>query len=299
MPASGPAVTSYIFSADIVDGELYAADTTGIVRRPGMLPIAADTTTATVPVIGSSGVTDFAFVDTDAVAGVDTVYIARGTRGLYKYALSGGSWQARGRVAGSFAWVAARALAGKVEIYATDNLNTKVQKVVDTAETGATVASTGAETIAYAPTGVRYAGLAFEPGTGLPADATPYPAVVPRITTSATTVDTNLGAATKGGVTIEVSDANTPASDLTVTAASSGPASLPADKVAIAGTGTRRTVTFDPIAAGAADDHAHGQGAGRPDGQRTVSVRTTGARGRPGRVLLLRRGRPVGGSRRR
>jgi hypothetical protein len=238
-------------SVDIVDGSLYLTSGIGVAKLNG-LPTAADTTTVPQTVIALPEAFDSAFLDTDGVAGVDTAYVTRGTRGLWKFVLAGGTWNPAGHIAGSFSWVAARAVAGGVELYTTDQLNAKVQKTVDSAPVGGDITTTGVAPIAYAPAGTRYAGVAFAPGTGFPADATPYPATPPSISTSATTLDTSLNVTPKQSVILEVSDPNTAASDLSVTATSSNTAVLPNDKVVITGTGERRTATFDPIAVGSA-----------------------------------------------
>ena len=277
---------------EIADGVLYGVSQDGLFRMPGGLPTAADTTTVPQAVLPLQGAFDVAFVDTDGVDGSDTAYFTRGDRGLWKFVRSGDTWLSRGAVIGSFNWVTARAVAGAVELYVTNRANTRVQKLVDTAEIGAPLESTGATTIGRAPSRVRYTGLAFSPGAGFPVDGTPYPATPPSIQSStSSTVDTHVGA--KVSIELDIFDPNTPTSELTVTAASSNTTVLPNDRITITGEGALRTVTFDPAAGGssnvtftvrAGDETRHGR-RHRQDERRP-------ARGQ--RSLLQRRGRPVG-----
>ena len=131
---------------------------------------------------------DSVFLDTDGVAGADTAYVTRGARGLWKFALAGGAWQARGRVVGQLrAGSTARAVAGAVELYATDRANTKRAEDRRHGRDRRRARPRPARRRSlYAPGGARYTGLAFAPGTGFPADATPYPATPPAIYPSAT-----------------------------------------------------------------------------------------------------------------
>ena len=193
---------------------------------------------------------DSVFLNADGVGSVDTAYISRGARGLWKYVNTSGSWVSAGHVPGNFAWVAARAVAGGVEIYATDLQNSKVSKLVDTAAIGGDLTTTGVTALAYAPSGMRYAALAFEPDTGFAADSTPYPAAPPTLTSSAATLLTNVGATPPGNVALTVADANN--DDLTLTATSSNQTVLPDSKITFAGTGHVRTASFDVQAAGTA-----------------------------------------------
>ncbi|MDA0182554.1 DUF3616 domain-containing protein [Solirubrobacter phytolaccae] len=240
------------WNVEIADNTLYGFSNDGLLRLPGGgLPTAASTAEPEL-VQRISGAFDGAFVDTDGVGGSDTLYVSRGVRGLFKYVRSGDAWVQRGYVTGNFAHVTARAVAGAVEIFASATTNAVVTKTVDTAEAGAELVTTGPTTIGRAPSGLRYTGVAFAPGTGFPADSTPYPAAPPTITTATTTVDTNLEAPSKATVAIEVSDPNTPVSELTVTATSNNAASLPSDRITLGGTGHTRTATFDPVAIGSA-----------------------------------------------
>ena len=260
---------------EIADGVLYGVSQDGLFRMPGGLPTAADTTTVPQSVLPLQGAFDVAFVDTDGVDGSDTAYFTRGDRGLWKFVRSGDTWVARGAVFGSFNWVTARAVAGAVELYVTNRANTRVQKIVDTAEIGAPLATTGVTTIGRAPSRVRYTGLAFSPGAGFPADSTPYPATPPSIQSStSSTVDTHVGA--KVSIELDVFDPNTPASELTVTASSSDTTALPNDRIAITGEGATRTVTFDPAASGSSNVTFTVR-AGDETGTVVVTVRTSGA----------------------
>ena len=54
------------------------------------------------------------------------MYVTRGARGLWKYVARGGTWKPRGSVAGNYGYVAARAVAGAVEIYPTTANNAKI-----------------------------------------------------------------------------------------------------------------------------------------------------------------------------
>ena len=236
-------------SIDLVDGSLVTTGQNGVSRLPGALPTAQNTTTPSQLFIPLVGAFDSVFVDTDGAAGADTAYVTRGTRGLWKFVLEGGEWKARGVLAGNFAYVTGRAVAGAVELYLTPGSNAKVLKLVDTAAIGGELTTTGPTTLAYAPARTRYAGLAFTPGTVFPADATPYPATPP-LMTAPTGIDTHLGAAQKASITVEVSDPNT--SDVTLTVKSAHPAIQPDDKITVTGSGAARTITFDPIAAGSA-----------------------------------------------
>ncbi|MDA0183800.1 DUF3616 domain-containing protein [Solirubrobacter phytolaccae] len=243
-PTSTPGPTSI----DLVDGSLVTTNTSGVHRLPGGLPTALDTTTPPQLFISAPGALDAVFVDTDGTAGADTAYVVRFGRGLWKFALDNGTWKPRGSVSGDYNYVAARAVSGAVELYATTYNTAKLVKLVDTAEIGADFKSTGATTLAYAPGTARFTGLAFAPGSGFPADGTPYPATPPVITASATAVDTHIGAAPKASVDLEVFDPNT--TDVTVTATSANQAILPNANITITGTGSKRTATLNPITTG-------------------------------------------------
>ena len=215
-----------------------------------------------------------------ACGGADTAYVTRGTRGLWKFALADGAWQPRGQVSGSFAWVTARAVAGAVELYATSRDNRRVQKLLDTAEIGQPVASTGPTTLALAPARARYTGLAFAPASGFGSDPTPYPATPPAIYASATAVDTALQASPKASVDLDLFDPNTPASELTVTATSANATVLPNDRIAVTGGGERRTVSFDPAAVGSSNVTITVR-AGDEQASVMVAVRATGVAPHP------------------
>ncbi|MDA0183801.1 DUF3616 domain-containing protein [Solirubrobacter phytolaccae] len=245
-----PTPTVPVTSIDLVDGSLVVTGITGVSRLPGGLPTAQNTTTPPQEFIAAPIALDATFLDTDGVAGADTAYVVRDGRGVWKFALDAGTWKSRGVVGGSYGYVAARAVAGAIEVYLTTANTAKLVKFVDTAEVGGDVKTTGVSTLAYAPARARYTGLAFTPTGGFPADGTAYPATAPAMTASATTVDTHIGATTKGSVTLEVFDPNS--ADVTVTATSSNQTILPNDKIAISGTGAVRTATFDPIATGTA-----------------------------------------------
>ncbi len=232
-----PVPTVPVTSIDLVDGSLVVTGVTGVSRLPGGLPTAQDTTTPPQLFIAAPSALDATFVDTDGVAGADTAYVVRDGRGVWKFVLDAGTWKSRGSVGGSYGYVTARAVAGAVEVYLTTANTAKLVKLVDTAEIGGEVKTTGVSTLAYAPARARYTGLAFAPTGGFPADGTAYPATAPAITASATTVDTHIGAATKGAVTLEVFDPNT--TDITVTATSSNQTVLPNGKIAIGGHGRR------------------------------------------------------------
>ncbi|MDA0183370.1 DUF3616 domain-containing protein [Solirubrobacter phytolaccae] len=235
---------------DLVDGALQFTTGTGVYRLEGGLPTTGSiaTTPPRTQLIDLSGSVDSAFVDTDTTPGVDTAYVSRYRRGLYKYTLSGGQWTQRGNLKGDFNYVTARAVAGVVEVYTSSVDGMRVLKVVDTAESGAALATTDAETIAYAPDKRRFTGLTFAPGNGFPADATPYPATPPRLYPATEAVEAFAGRTTT--LTVDVADPNTPSSELTLTARSTNPDGLPDDAITVTGTGTRRTVTFEPTVAG-------------------------------------------------
>ncbi|MDA0183802.1 fibronectin type III domain-containing protein [Solirubrobacter phytolaccae] len=237
-------------STDLVDGSLVMTSNTGVHRLPGGLPTTLNTTTPLQLFLPATFAYDSTFVDTDGIPGADTAYVTRNGFGVSKYVLSGGTWAPRGTLSGAFRYVAARAVAGAVEVYLTAFDNTKVVKLLDTAEIGAQLTTTGATTLAYAPGRVFFGGLAFAPGTGFPADATPYPAAPPVLTAPLTGVQTHVGVTPKASIELEVTDANT--TDITVTASSSNQAVLPNDRITVTGTGATRTVTFDPVSAGSA-----------------------------------------------
>ena len=155
--------TAPISSIDVVDGSLVVTGLTGVSRLPGGLPTAQDTTTPPQEFIAAPNALDAVFLDTDTVAGADTAYVVRDGRGVWKFILDAGTWKGRGSVGGSYGYVAARAVAGAVEVYLTTSNTAKLVKFVDTAESGAEVKTTGVSTLAYAPARARYAGLAFTP----------------------------------------------------------------------------------------------------------------------------------------
>ncbi|MBE2319177.1 DUF3616 domain-containing protein [Solirubrobacter sp. CPCC 204708] len=238
---------------EIVDGSVQFTTFSGVYRLDGGLPTTGSLsmTPARIPLIELSNAVDSAFVDTDGTAGVDTAYVSRGTRGLYKYTLAGGQWTQRGIAAGDFNYVTARAVAGAVEVYASSGDGLRVLKVVDTAHIGAPFATSGAETIVYAPEARRFTGLTFAPGAGFEAETTPYPATPPQLYPSSTEVETFAGRTST--LTVDVADPNTPSSELTLTVQSSNATVLPNDNVTVTGTGTRRTVTLRPITNGSSD----------------------------------------------
>ncbi len=229
----------------IAGGNLYFSTTTtvtpGIYEVGSGLPTSA--ATATPLVTGASlDPYGFALVQLGAGPGVDTLYVADGTAGgITKYALSGGSWVAKGTAgAGTKLFgLAAKVENGGVQLYATTAnvvAGNTVVSFFDSSGAGATISSGSFTTVATAPGGTTYRGVSFAPSGQVLTSAPP----------AITLADSALSRAIGDSydptqTTATISDSVYSANQLTVAASSDNPSVVPS--VAVSGAGATRTIT--------------------------------------------------------
>ncbi|GAA2878169.1 hypothetical protein Acy02nite_15450 [Actinoplanes cyaneus] len=129
---------------------------------------------------GGSGPIAFVLLDRDAaVAGVDTLYLLREADAVHKYSSDGTNWTERGTISGTSAWTG---LTGVVDgtgarLYGIDGAgagNTLVQ-VTDSAEFSSPPSASARTTVATAPGGVAFRGVALAPGDPSPSSPASAP----------------------------------------------------------------------------------------------------------------------------
>lgn len=252
----------------IAGGRLWASSdktaTVGVSTLGTGLPTAAvgkvtttPISTAAVQVGGAAGTPNgFALLDRDGDGQPDTAYVVVETSGIYKYALSGGSWMPRGSIPGAFQSIAARVQGGSAELYTLRLASPDANDLVaftDTAASDADVAAGAATTLATAPAGTAFRGVALAPtgwnppgsGSGGGGPGEPAPTI----------------AADQPGLPLAVGDPTNPTLGLTVGSTDADPASLtvavtansaPAVAVdpVVSGTGERRTLAVTPGSVG-------------------------------------------------
>jgi hypothetical protein len=168
-------------SVDIHGGQLYLSSSSGAFRLATVgagLPRTTGNTTVQVPG-GPTGTTSspyqFVLFDLDAtVAGLDTLYLAddlAGTGGIQKFCLVGGTWLAKGNVAGTGAATSIRGLTGSargsiVTLYATNAI--RLLSLTDSTGYNANLTGTLTE-LASAPGNTGFRGVDFAPVAAAPA----------------------------------------------------------------------------------------------------------------------------------
>ena len=143
-------------------------------------------TTRIVP-IGSDGAGPVSFVLLDrdaAVAGVDTLYVLRETDAVYKFSFDGTSWTARGKISSSAAYTGLTGLvdgAGAARLYAIkgDGAKNTLVQLTDAAAPAASASVSTRTTVATAPSGVAFRGVAVAPATGPTASPSTTPTATP------------------------------------------------------------------------------------------------------------------------
>jgi hypothetical protein len=92
-------------SIEIINGQLYASDSSGTTNRLGTigtgLPTASGQTITNLPGFSTNTGSPYAFFFADlssTVAGMDTLYVADDASGVTKFSLSGGTWASNGTV---------------------------------------------------------------------------------------------------------------------------------------------------------------------------------------------------------
>ena len=188
--------TSKVHEVLINGGQLYASTTTNIFSIGSGLPTSG-TPTATALLSGTNlpshfGPDQFAFATLGSDAGPDTLYVADGSNGatsgepnaVEKYSLESGVWTATGSVTVPLAVGVAVSVSGStVNIYATGatsssaSNNTILYGMTDSSGYGGTLSGSctgtvsNCTTLATAPTGTDFKGLAWapvSPGSGTP-----------------------------------------------------------------------------------------------------------------------------------
>lgn len=245
----------------IAGGQLYASsdktDTVGVSKIGTGLPTGSVGTLST-PIATQTAApgtpNGFALVDTNSDGAVDTAYVVVETVGILKSTLSGGSWTPNGLLTGAFESITARVGGQGVELYTLSHPSgdaNSVLEITDSAVAGGAFAPSAATTIATAPAGTAYRGVAFAPtGWNPPANTGGENPATPTITPSSTGLALASGDATNPTLTVQVADADVAdAGELAVTVSDN---SNPAVSVnpTVSGTGATRTVSVTPGAVG-------------------------------------------------
>jgi hypothetical protein len=178
-----------VHEVQVVNGNLYESTTKAINQVGSGLPTGGSPSDASL-ITGANlpanfGPDQFAFVTLGSGPGPDTLYVADGSNGatagepnaVEKYSLESGVWKATGSITVPLAvGLAASVSGGVASIYVTGatsssaSNNTILDSITDSSGFGGTL-SGSATTIATAPTGTDFKGLAFAPvavGTATP-----------------------------------------------------------------------------------------------------------------------------------
>lgn len=157
---------------EIIGGQLYASTNTGSntgVNTIGTgLPTTSGQTMTLLPGVTATNAFAFVLLDRDpSVAGYDTLYVADQTAGLLKYSFDGSSWTARGSVAGVLTGLTGTVSGANAVLYATLGTGTanKLVSFTDSAAFNASISAGTFTTLAIAPAGTSFKGLAFAPAT--------------------------------------------------------------------------------------------------------------------------------------
>jgi hypothetical protein len=249
----------------IFDGQLYAsADPTKAGVDVGTvgsgLPTSGSFTVANLP-FASPPVEPYQYslLTLGSGSGPDTIYVAdNSASAIEKFSLVSGSWVSEGSVAvPDVIGVTANDSDGTVLLFATSSgssgTNGTLYSITDTSGAAATMTGS-AETIASAPSGEAFRGVAFAPGTvigsGGSGSPPPPPPGGPTISTSDSVLAASIGDPTNPSLGVTVGDPSFDASQLTVTATSSNAAVAPTADVSVTGDGADRTLTVTPAGVG-------------------------------------------------
>jgi hypothetical protein len=213
----GATATNYLTSdkvhdVAVVDGDLYESTTKDIFQIGAGLPSGGtQTITALIPsadVPANFGPDQFALVTLGNGPGPNTLYVADGSNGaggagpnaVEKYSLESGVWTPTGSVAFPLAaGLTADVVNGVAHVYVTgagtnnDAANTVLASITDSSGFGGTLSATPV-TLATAPSGSSFKGVAFSPAITTPPADLPETPFVPAIAV--------LGAALFGGYVI-------------------------------------------------------------------------------------------------
>ncbi|WP_436521258.1 DUF3616 domain-containing protein [Actinoplanes sp. HUAS TT8] len=231
--------------------------------------------TTRVVAIGSdgSGPISFTLLDRDAsVPGADTLYVLQETVGVYKYSSDGTTWTSRGKISSTSGWTG---LTGVVDgtsarLYGINGdgaKNTLVQ-VTDSARSTSSPSASSRTTVATAPSGIAFRGVAFAPGgtasspspsASPSASASVSPSAgqstaTPTIALSTTYLSSAVGGVGDPTVTATVAQSAGDANLLTVTASASSKTSVATTAdVTVSGTGGTRQIAVAPRGVGYTD----------------------------------------------
>jgi hypothetical protein len=200
--SDGGTTTTYltgdkVHEVQVYDGQLYESTTKGILAVGSGLPTSGTQTTTQLVYEGVNGVSanfgpdQFAFATLGAGPGPDTLYVADGSNGatagdpnaVEKYSLVSGVWTPTGSVTVPLAaGLAVTVSNGVADIYVTGatstsaGSNTVLDEITDGTGFDGTLGATGTDgptTVATAPTGDDFKGLAFSPTPVTPTPSTP------------------------------------------------------------------------------------------------------------------------------
>ncbi|MGL5097701.1 MAG: hypothetical protein ACRDD1_19105, partial [Planctomycetia bacterium] len=152
----------------IFNGQLYTSSASvniGVSTVGVGLPTTAGQTTTLLTGVNNTNAYDFVFLDRDGMAGLDTVYVADLTGGVFKYSTADGvNWTARGSVAGVVSGLEARIVGTDVVLFGNmgSGPGNTLFTLTDTAAFDATITGT-MTTIATASANTVFRGVAFTP----------------------------------------------------------------------------------------------------------------------------------------
>lgn len=156
-------------AVSVVNGQLYGSTATTIFRTDTALPTGSSSITTLVT--GGTGsftnAASFVLLDRDAgVAGVDTMYVADPTNGLFKFSFNGTSWTQQGSDGGQGIFGLTGVVNGSsASLFATTFDGTTLLAFTDTGAFNSTLTGAFSE-LTTAPGGVRFRGIAIVPEPG-------------------------------------------------------------------------------------------------------------------------------------
>jgi hypothetical protein len=240
-------------TVQIAGGNLYTGSEKGTAGIYSLAGLPTKATSPTNPIAFSGEVDPISELPLESEPGsgkVDLMYIAQENTGIVKYSLNGTTWTNRGTVTtGSYSGLAGRVTGeGAVRIYALKGYAAanSVVTMTDSAAASAAPVTSAIATVATAPSGTAYRGLAFAPEGPPPAEEE-EPAAAPTIELPQAYLEGTLGDPTNPAAAVTVGEEGVEAGELTVKAtASSNPSVATVAGVTVSDSGADRTVTVTP-----------------------------------------------------
>jgi len=300
VPVSVTAHDKNFRTTGIANGQLWASsDATATVGLSSIgtgvpttaLPSTVTTTPISTATIGTTsskgkftpGTPDgFVFLDRAGTGTPDTAYVIVETLGIYKFGLNAGSWVAEGSIPGDFESITGTVDGGDADLYtlshtATNPDQNSLLKITDTASSLSTVVAAAPTTVAMAPAGTAWRGVALAPTGWAPTGGsgsgpgTPDP-TAPRITAAAPGLPLALGDPTNPTLDFALADTGVGTAGITVAVtASSDPTVANVSDAAVSVTGDSASLAVTP----------------REVGETTLTLTATDSAGKTGSTTVV------------